>query len=290
MKKLTIFTPAYNRGYTLDKLYKSLINQTDNNFEWLIVDDGSSDNTKEIVESWIEDNIINIRYIYQDNQGKQIAHNTGVLNAKYELFVCVDSDDYCTYDFVEKILNKSKEIYNNNKLVGIIAYRKFINKDVKYIIPKVKYLTLTDLNFKYHYKNDLVLVYKTEILKKYLFPKIEGEKFIPETYVYNQIDEIGKMALLPEKIYICEYLKDGYTNNTKKLIKNNPKGYALCAKQRMEITPYFINKVRSASQYTVGSWLAGDKEFIKNENKYIYKILILACIPISLVFYIKKYK
>ena len=93
-KRMTVFTPTYNRAYILPKLYDSLCQQTVKSFEWLIVDDGSVDNTQELVEKWIEEKKIEIRYFKQANGGKQRAHNLGVEKSKEEIFVCVDSDDY----------------------------------------------------------------------------------------------------------------------------------------------------------------------------------------------------
>ena len=120
MKTLTVFTPSYNRAYTLHKCYESLLRQTSKDFTWLIIDDGSSDNTKELVDSWINENKIEINYIYQENQGMHGAHNTAYKNIKTELNVCIDSDDYMPDDAVKKIIS----FWNKNKrsdLAGIMA-------------------------------------------------------------------------------------------------------------------------------------------------------------------------
>lgn len=107
MKKgITVFTPTFNREGYLTKLYNSLLNQKFNNFEWVIVDDGSTDGTKLIVGEFIKENKININYIYQKNEGKHIAFNNGVKNAQYELFMCIDSDDYLINDILGEIYNQ----------------------------------------------------------------------------------------------------------------------------------------------------------------------------------------
>ena len=105
MKELTVFTPTYNRAYTLGRLYESLCRQSNKNFEWLVVDDGSKDGTEELIKSWQSEEKISIRYIYQENGGKMRAHNRGVKSTETELFVCVDSDDYLVDDGIEKILS-----------------------------------------------------------------------------------------------------------------------------------------------------------------------------------------
>ena len=130
MKTLTVFTPSYNRAYTLHKCYESLLRQTSKDFTWLIVDDGSSDNTKELVDSWINENKIEINYIYQENQGMHGAHNTAYKNIKTELNVCIDSDDYMPNDAVEKIKETWEKIKDNEKISGIAGLDAYKNGDI----------------------------------------------------------------------------------------------------------------------------------------------------------------
>ena len=117
---LTIFTPTFNRAYTLHKCYESLTRQTSNDFEWLIIDDGSTDNTKELVESWINENKVRIHYFYQENQGMHGAHNTAYEQIDTELNVCIDSDDYMPDDAVEKIVSFWKK-FGSNKYAGLVG-------------------------------------------------------------------------------------------------------------------------------------------------------------------------
>lgn len=290
MKKITIFTPTYNRAYILERCYKSLVKQTNKKFEWLIVDDGSTDNTKEIVQGWINEGKIDIRYFYQKNQGKMIAHNNGVLNARYELFFCLDSDDYLTSNCVEELIDAFIEIENDEKVTGIIAKKNFINKKNNAKFPNIKYVTLMDLKYKYRYNSDLLLAYKTKILKRFLFPKIEGEKFIPEPYVYDQIDQIGKMILLNKSLNICEYLEDGYTNNIKRNIRQNANGYILFAKQEMMLTNNIRIKCINAIRYIMGNWIIRERKYIKKIDGLYNKMIVIMILPIALIAYIKKYK
>lgn len=121
---VTVITPTYNRAYILPKLFESLKAQTSKNFEWLIVDDGSADDTKTLVESWIKSKPeFNIQYIYQENAGKMQAHNTAVQNCKTEFFMCVDSDDYIQEKAIEILDEKAKEIAKLNNVAGIIGYK-----------------------------------------------------------------------------------------------------------------------------------------------------------------------
>lgn len=288
---ITIFTPTYNRAYILPRLYNSLTNQINREFEWIIVDDGSIDNTKELIEKWMKENKIAIRYFKQENQGKPMAHNLGVEKAKGELFACVDSDDYLTENAVKIILEKWNKVKDIQNCVGIVGMRIFENKEpVGTNMPEnIEYSTLRDLYFKYKYKGDTILAYRTDIIKRYSFPKIEEEKFIPETYLYDKIDQEGELAIIPEGIYVCEYLEDGYTNNSKKLIKSNPKGYVLCAKQRMKLSRNLKEQYVACAKYVLGSILAKEKY-----NSYIAKspkkLLTILAIPCAYVIYWRKYK
>lgn len=285
---LTIFTPTYNRAYVLPRLYKSLIEQKNKDFEWVIVDDGSTDNTEILVKKWIDEEKIKILYYQQENQGKPIAHNLGVKNSNGELFTCVDSDDYLISNATEIILNKWNDAKENKNCVGIVGKCIFANgKNVGTDMPfGIEFSTLSDLYNKYKFRGDTILILKTEEIKKYTFPKIEGEKFIPETYLYDKIDQDGELATIQEGIYICEYLQDGYTANSAKLIKDNPKGYILMAEQKLTLAKTIKEKYKACAQYVLGSILANEKGYIKKANK---KILTVLSLPCAYIVYYKKY-
>ena len=287
-KILTIFTPTYNRGYIIGKLYDSLLSQTNKNFKWLIVDDWSSDNTEELVKSWIDEDKIEIKYIKQDNQGKHIAHNTGVENCDTELFFCVDSDDYLLDNAIEDIYDDYYKLKDDN-ISGIVSIR--LTKDRKPIgtdMPiNIEYSSLSDLYEKYKFKGDTALVFKTNILKEYKFPKIDGEKFIGEEYIYCQIDAKYKLKVSHKKYYVCEYLEDGYTSNIFKLIKNNPKGYSILKKTKLKVSKSFIIKYKAASLYIVGCWLSKDKNILKKSTN---KFITILAYPLAYVVYSIRFK
>ncbi len=229
MKKITIFTPTYNRAYILGQAYKSLLEQTNKEFIWLIIDDGSTDNTQQLVSEWQKENKIDIKYIKQENQGKHIAHNTAVENCNTEFLLILDSDDFLSENAIE-ILNKEIEKIKENKNISGIIGNRWIPKSNKVIgteMPKdIEYASGLELYQKFGFKGDTLRLYKTEVLKKFLFPKIEGEKFIYENVVFDIIDSKYKMLINRDKLYYCDYLEDGYTVNAKKLKKENPIGYA----------------------------------------------------------------
>jgi len=285
-EKITVFTPTYNRAYILDRAYKSLINQTNKSFVWLIVDDGSTDNTESLVKEWIKEDKIEIKYYKQKNGGKQRAHNKAVELTNTELFICLDSDDYFTKDAIKILLNSWNKIKDKNKVAGIIALRGINNKNpIGTKMPQnIKFSTLSNLYKKYGFKGDTALLYRTDILKKFSFHVAEGENFIGEDYVYDQIDQKYKMFLLNKIIYICEYLDDGYTSNVRKLIKNNPKSYMILNKQKIIFSDNIKSKFINTVKYLVGGILNKEEKLI---NKTPDKIIaILAFLPAYLYFLI----
>ena len=177
--QLTIFTPTYNREKYLKRLYTSLINQSNRNFKWIIVDDGSKDNTEYIVNEFINEKKLDIIYKKQSNSGKHIAHNKGVELTETELFFCVDSDDYLPENSVELILNTWNSRDPKKKCIGIVALRGYFDGNImENAMPQgIKYSTLSDLYNIYGKKGETALIYKTEYLKINLFPKFENEKF-----------------------------------------------------------------------------------------------------------------
>lgn len=230
LMKLTIFTPTYNRGELLKKLYLSLCKQKNKNFCWLIVDDGSTDNTKQIVEKFISEQKLDISYVLQPNSGKHVAHNLGVRLCKTELFFCVDSDDYLTSNAVQEILDIWNTLSANeiNKISGIVAYRG--TSDMNIIGTEFPLaMDVSPLNYLYSNgkKGDTALIYRTEVLRQYPFPVFGGEKFLRENIAYDLIDEKYSLLVLRKIIYICEYLDDGLSKNSTKYEMESPNGAAL---------------------------------------------------------------
>ena len=232
---LTVFTPSYNRAHTLPRLYESLVKQDCRDFEWLIVDDGSTDNTRELVGGWINEGKIDVRYYRQENGGKPSAHNRGAQMARGELFICVDSDDYLTDNAVETI----KSAWENapEESVGILAYKTLSDgTSVTEIADRsVRSFTLKAGYDSHGLSGDTALIFRADVLLRFEFPLFEGENFIPEGYLYDMIDMVGELFVLREEIYVCEYLDDGYTANMKRILYKNPQGYFAYIENRLRI-------------------------------------------------------
>lgn len=231
---ITVFTPTFNRCEFLPKIYACLCKQTFRHFEWLIVDDGSTDGTAEVVKDLIdkkektkEGRAFPIRYFHQENGGKHRAINRGVKEAKGELFFILDSDDILTPNALERIVFHYDQVRNNDQFSGVSGMRAFPNQqriggeldfDVKDLSP-------LDYWFKLNVVGDSAEVYRTDVLRKFPFPEIEGEKFCPEALVWYRIAKAGyKLRYFNEKIYICEYLPDGLTAKITKIRVESPIG------------------------------------------------------------------
>lgn len=278
---ITVFTPTFNRVYNLPKLYESLKSQIFKDFEWLIVDDGSTDGTHDLVDEWMENSPFPIRYSYQTNGGKHRAINNGVKLAKGEWFFIVDSDDTLPDDSLT-IANKWIEtIKDNDSFAGACGLRKINGR-----VPDVKfeYLDISPLKIKHIIKTDKAEIFKTKILRNYPFPDFPGEKFCAESLVVNRMGQIYNIRYFNEVIYICEYLSDGLT---KHVTENRRLSYhytTLLYKEQMMYAPLVVDKIRAAINY----WRF--VKFTKN-FKTIFKVpsWSFTMIPIGVIFRLKDY-
>lgn len=245
--KLTIFTPCYNRANCLPRLYESLIKQTFFGFEWLIVDDGSTDNTKEIVHSF-DSAPFPIRYIYKENGGKHTAYNLAVEKAAGELFFCVDSDDLLAPDAVEVIIKNAPLIKDG---AGILALKCATDGTLlSDNFPEgTSYAGLFRLNTEYGVKGELSIVFKTEVAKRFPFPTFHGERFVSEAVVYDRIDRNYEYFLLPKVLTVCEYLPDGYSASAARLMQQNPCGFCLYFMQRIDMCHSLSRRIVTAGKY-----------------------------------------
>lgn len=237
MNKITVFTPTFNRGYLMNKLFHSLNSQTNKHFEWLIVDDGSIDQTGELVETFKEQADFEIRYFYQQNGGKHRAINHGLDLARGELFFIVDSDDSLTEDAIEKIFNNYSGIAFDNSFAGIAFNRGFSKKRIVGETFEGTYIDCDNLHrAKYNILGDKAEVYRTDILKSIKFPVVDGENFMSEVVLWNEVARRGyKLRWFNDIIYFCDYLEDGLTKNSEKILFNNPVAHQMMTKELLQI-------------------------------------------------------
>ena len=240
--KITVCTPTYNRGKLLNKLYNSLKSQDFKNFEWLIVDDGSTDNTEIIVNKFIQENMVNINYVKKNNGGKHTALNIGIDKAQGELFWIVDSDDYIVEGALKYIWIKWNEIENKNEFAGLSGLRGYEDGKVIGTKGNEEYIDTDALRYRYKYKmlGDKAEVYRTDILKQNKFPEFKDEKYVTEAVVWNRIANKNlKLRYLNKVTYICEYLEGGLTNTSDKNIIESWSGTTLYYKELLsyELVP-----------------------------------------------------
>ena len=279
---ITVFTPTYNRAYCLSGVYDSLCRQSCKDFEWLIIDDGSSDNTRELVESWIRKQEVSIRYIYQENQGMHGAHNTAYENIESELNICCDSDDELTDDAIEIIL-KHWNKHKPNNFAGIIALDMYKSGEIigTKLPEHVQNSTECALREIYHVKGDKKLIYKTSVAKEVPeYPVFEDEKYGSMGYKSLLIDQKYTWLMLNKPVCIVEYREDGSSMNMYKQYRRAPKGWDIMRKLEMQ---YFLRKrdqFRKAIHYVSNSIFLHKWNFIQDSPK---KTLTIAAIPLGIL-------
>ena len=288
MEKITVFTPAYNRAHTLKRTYESLLKQECKDFKWLIVDDGSFDNTREFVREWqSKENGFEIQYIYKENGGMHTAHNVAYENIDTELNVCIDSDDMLGEEAINKILEKWEQVKDKG-YAGIIGLdADFSGK----IIGKGFPSELEETTLVGYYANggsgDKKIVYRTDIIKKYPpYPVFEGEKYVALGYKYRLIDQEYKLAVLNEVLCNVEYQADGSSNSMLKQYVRNPKGFAFWRKVCMQYPESEKRVFKDCIHYVSSSLISKNSHFIKEAPRKAKTIL---AIPggIILTIYIK---
>ena len=287
MPTLTVFTLTYNRAYCLHKCYESLLRQSCTDFEWLVVDDGSTDDTKTLVADWIAEGKISIRYIYKQNGGMHTGYNTAYDNIFTELAVCIDSDDYMTDDAVEKIVTFWQE-NKEEKYAGMVFLD--ITEDGNVIgtkMPEVKSATVYDLYNRLGVKGDKKQVYRPELIRPFRSPEFAGEKLFPTCYKYFLVDLTHEMLICNEPVCVVEYMPDGYTKNIIKLYKKNLNNYIFYRKFIMTYPNATLwHRYRFAIHYVAESLLAKNVRFVKDSPR---KLLTFAAIPGGLLLYIYLY-
>jgi glycosyltransferase involved in cell wall biosynthesis len=285
VKQLTVFTPTYNRAYCLHVCYESLKRQTSKDFVWLIIDDGSTDDTRELVNGWVEEGVLEIRYHYQSNQGMHGAHNTAYELIDTELNVCIDSDDYMPDQAVERILAFWRE-HGSEQVSGIVG----LDSDTQGNIigtpmPEgLRTSTLFHLYQEHGVTGDKKLVYRTELTKKYPYPLFDGERYVGLAYKYFKLDEHYELLLMNEVLCCVEYLPDGSSLNMFKQYRRNPKGFAFYRKELMKLS--FAGAAftfRQAIHYVSSSLLMNNSRFLQETPS---KLLTVAATPLGWLLYL----
>lgn len=283
--KLSILTATYNRGAYLKKLYDSIklnILNSKLNCEWIIIDDGSKDETKRVVEQFIKDNKVPIKYCFQQNSGKMSAINEAVKFATGDLIVDCDSDDFFTEGAFNIIENNARKLLDNENLYGLVFLKKENNNKIsgKEFDKNYKETTMFDLYFKDDISGEKIIVFNTKVRKQYIHKLEKNEKFITEARMYHQMDDTYKVLVINEVVEKGSYIEDGYTKNINKTFKTFPYGYYMYFKEILQKDMkkvLFKKRIYAIKHYILFGYLTNNKfdvSSIKNiYNKFLYVIL-----------------
>lgn len=288
-KRLTVFTPVYNRSKIIINLFNSLCDQTVKDFEWIVVDDGSDDNIDEVVKQFMDQKTgIPIRYFKQKHGGKHRAINYALGKAEGEYFFIVDSDDMLTDNAVELILKWIEKIKDRHDIAGVAGLRISKNGIVWGGNPELQGNTFVECSNldrkKYNLLGDKAEIFKTAILRRSPFPEFEGEYFVTENVCWDAIAHMGyKIRWYNIPIYVCEYLDDGLTKNGANGIDGhmrNYKGYCFYVEQSMHIVPfkdrmyrlYWYNNTRKRMKKSLSD---AAKDIKISKDRYCVNLFIL---------------
>ena len=289
MAFLTIFTPAYNRAHTLPRTYESLLAQDCKDFVWLVIDDGSQDNTAELIHGWqAQENGFEFQYIYKENGGMHTAHNTAYEHITTELNTCIDSDDKLAPGAVSKI-KTAWESVRNKGYAGLIALDADFAGN---IIGKGFPADLRETTLGGYYASggagDKKLIYRTDVINSVPpYPVFDGEKYVGLVYKYTLIDQQYKLSVLDEVVCEVEYQADGSTGTMWRQYLNNPRGFAFLRKTAMQYPTSTKRLILDCIHYCSSSQISKNKEYIKESPR---KLLTVLCTPAGWVLtaYIKK--
>ena len=289
---LYIVTPTYNRAKELCILYKTLKSQTCLDFKWLVVDDGSTDETPLLIAKFQEDSCVAIDYLKKDNGGKHTAYNLALdYMSKIDCHIVVDSDDWLAIDAVENILQDLEK--SSNKEIGIVYPKYGRDSNPQWLSDNVKYVSIPDIKLKYGLSIETAIVIKNLFIGQLRLPSFEGEKFLSEEIFYIMLSEFGKFLPLNRRIYFFEYLEHGLTNNLFHLWKKNPKSTYLLFKERKK---YILQNLSGFNRIVELFKVSLNEQALslatsKNEN--IPQELSVGermLKPLAYLFYLKRYK
>lgn len=275
MPYICVFTPTYNRSGYLKRIFDCLSRQSFDNFEWLIVDDGSTDDTKEVVEHFSNIATFPIRYVFQENGGKQRATNLAVDLCNCPVFFGLDSDDWLVDNALEVVAHKFKSIINDDDVAGMVAlHGSSVETPLGTWMPSgLSEANVWDLYYEHGFKGDAVQIYKTCILKQYPYPVAEGERFISEGIVSYSIAQKYLMALVNQVLVLGTYQDGGLSDSSYSLIRQNPNGYILVKELSLNMSRHFIQKCYQMTLLLAAYRIAHKKGYFRSSEHRLLAIL-----------------
>lgn len=286
---ITVLTPVYNRKQEMRNLFSSLCSQSNKNFIWMIIDDGSSDGLEHLIDEFIQQADFKIEYTYKENGGKHTALNIGFKVIETELTFIVDSDDILTEDAIETVIREWNLVRDKN-LAGMSFLCSLKNGEIIGTeFPNNGIYNEIDIRFKYKAVGDKAEVLRTEILKKYHFPEFENEKFISENYLWWHIAMEYDMKYVNQVIYIAEYLEGGLSNQGRKLKIKNPLGVMESSKLCFNYRFPLKERIKNALLYISHGKFAGmNFRDITSKSGNVKLIIISYIFGVMLYWYWKR--
>ena len=286
MTTLTVFTPTYNRAHLLPRLYESLLRQTCQDFAWLVVDDGSTDGTRELVAGWQAEGRIQVQYEYKANGGMHTAHNRAYELIQTELNVCIDSDDWMPDDAVERILSVWALHRANSDVVGLIGLDvDSTGQTVGSVLPvDGTHARFNEIYQKYRCSGDKKLVYRNSVTADApRFPEFSHEKLVPLSWLYMQLDQQGLLVTMNEPLIVVEYQPDGSSANVIKQYFQSPRGFRALREVNIRFAANYWFRLKNIIHFGFSSMAAGDWAFLAASPT---PVTSLVTFPASLALYV----
>lgn len=282
---ITVFTPSYNRAKLLPRLFESLKKQTYRYFEWIIVDDGSVDDTRELVQQLAPADFP-VKYYYQENAGKHFAINRGVKEAAGALFFILDSDDMIPEDALAIVAQKYETSKDKSRIGGVAGRKAYFNGSLigSAIGVNEEIMDVFDFRYKRKITGDMCEVFKTSVLKEFPFPEIKGEKFCPEALVWNRIGTKYPLLWFNDPIYLAEYQPDGLTDRIFEVRKKSPVATTICYQELSRIPIPLTYRFRALINYWRFAFYL-NKTFA-DKFKAVHPLLSLLALPIACLMYL----
>lgn len=287
---LTVFTPTFNRAHTIARTFNSLKQQPFKDFEWLIVDDGSTDSTEKVVEGFIESSDLDIKYIKKENGGKHTAYNLALEQAAGELFFVVDSDDWLPDNSLKDIAALSEKIMDDDSVGGVIALKT--TPDGAVIGKKFRqencFATFRQLELTGQ-RGERSIVFKTKIARKFPFPVIRGERFMPEGVVYDKYNQDYRFVIRNNSLTTCEYQSDGLSSAPRKLMLKYPGGYTLYYRSRIDMAVSLMERIGYVIRYNMFRKLYKGNDIAAYKGAYKNMTIVLNTLtPLIIRHYLAK--
>ncbi len=285
MKTLTVFTPTFDRAHTLPRLYESLLRQDSDDFEWLVVDDGSTDDTAALVASWQHDARIRISLLGKPNGGMHTAHNVAHAAIGTELCVCIDSDDTMPPDAVSSILAAWREHRGDPKVAGLVGLD--VHPDGSVVgtrLPEgLRYARLFDLYERMGVRGDKKIVLRTDVVRSHPpYPVFDGERLVPLGTLYRRIDRTHVLACLDHPLCIVEYLPDGSSSRVFRQYAESPRGFRWARRLELSLSPSPRRRIVSVLHLLSATFFVGDRRFLEDNPAPLLTVLLF---PAGLLFH-----